>query len=377
MTVPSLGALDGLRVLDLSRHAPGPFVAMMLADHGADVVQIADATFHGEHGQSNDAYMALRGSPADQLSRNKRSIGLDLKSHGGRTVLHRLVERADVLITEWRPGTAERLGADYRTLAALNARLVYCAVSGYGQSGPEARQAGHDLNYVGRSGVLSLLADRNGRPIVPVNILADFGGAAVAAFAILAALTARGRTGRGQFVDASLTDAVRYLATDFASLAGAGLAEPRGGDWVVTGGVPFYDVYETRDGRHVTVAALEDRFFRRLCERLGLTELADAQWRRDTYPAMRAAFASAFLSRTQREWMALLADEDVCVGPVASFTEAVRAAGGDTGAPRLSDTPVRSSAPPAKPFADTDEVLAGLGMSREEIDRLKGSGDVR
>ena len=350
---------------------------MILGDYGADVIQIADPTFHGEHGASTNAYMKLRGSPADQLSRNKRSIGLNLKSPEGLAILHKLAERTDVVIVEWRPGTAERLKADYATLSILNPRLVYCAISGYGQTGAHARDAGHDLNYVARSGVLSLMADRAGRPIVPANIIADFGGGALAVVAILAALQARTHTGRGQFIDCSLTDAARYLATDFAALAMSGRDQPKGGAFVTAGGVPFYDVYETRDGRYVSVAALEERFFRELCTRLGCRELGDAQWRTERHAEMRTTFARIFATRTQAEWMAELGGADVCVTAVPEFSEAVAAAGNDTGAPRLSETPAQVTRPPVAPASDTASILAELGIAEPEAARLKLEGSVR
>lgn len=379
MTVESStpAALQGFRVLDLTRHAPGPFAAMILGDYGADVIQIADPTFHGEHGTSTNAYMKLRGSPADQLSRNKRSIGLNLKSPDGLAIFHKLARTADAVIVEWRPGTAERLKADYATLSALNPRLVYCAISGYGQTGPHARDAGHDLNYVARSGVLSLMADRAGRPIVPANIIADFGGGAMAVVAILAALQARTHTGRGQFVDCSLTDAARYLATDFAALSASGRDQPRGGAFVTAGGVPFYDVYETRDGRYVAVAALEERFFRQLCTRLGCPELGDAQWQSERHGEMRATFARIIFTRTQAEWMADLGGADVCVTAVPEFGDAVAAAGSDTGAPRLSETPARVARPPVAPAADTASILAELGIAGPDVERLERDGSVR
>jgi crotonobetainyl-CoA:carnitine CoA-transferase CaiB-like acyl-CoA transferase len=377
MAAKPQGALEGVKVLDLSRHAPGPFCAMLLADFGAGVIQVCDPATLDHLAPAADAYMQLRGSPHDQLGRNKRSLGLDLKSADGQAILHRLVSQADVLITEWRPGTAERLAADYATLSPINPRLVYCAISGYGQTGPQARRAGHDLNYVGRSGVLSLFTDRQGRPIVPANILADFGGGAMAAVAILAALAARTNSGRGQFIDLSLTDAVRYLATDFASLALAGLEQPRGGSWVVTGGVPFYDVYETKDGKFLTVAALEEKFFRRLCDRLGHPHLGDAQWLSERHHEIRETFAATFRAKTQAEWMVLLGEEDVCVGPVVDFTQAVRAANGETGAPRLSLNPASGRSPTAAPCAHSDDLLAEVGLAATEIARLRRAGIVR
>lgn len=386
MTTVRDGALAGVRVIDLTRHAPGPFCAMMLGDHGADVLQVCDPGQFGGHEPVGDGYSDIRGTTGDQLARNKRSVGLNLKSHAGQAVLHRLAQGADVVVSEWRPGVAERLRADYATLSLLNPRLVYCAISGYGQNGPEARAAGHDLNYVGRAGVLSLMTDQNGSPIVPVNIIADFGGGALAAFAILSALIARERTGRGQFIDASLTGATSYLATDFAAVAVAGIGRPQGGNWLTTGGVPFYGVYATKDGKHVTVAALETKFFHRLVEVLGCLEFAGAQWDRARYPAMRAAFQAAFIGATQAEWLAATLSDDVCIGPVEDFRVAAsrRATerqdstdGALMDAPMLSETPARVRSAPAPRFAHTRDVLAEIGYGADEIVQLCRDGTVR
>lgn len=379
------GALAGLKVLDLTRNAPGPFCAMLLADYGADVIQIVDPSYLGSLVATGDPYMDLRGTPHDELSRNKRSIGINLKSSGGQGVLDRLVHDADVLIIEWRPGVAKRLSADYERLSGLNPRLIYCTITGYGQSGPMALAPGHDLGYLARSGVLSLMRDRSGRPIVPPNLIADFGGATLAAFAILAAVAERARTGRGQLVDVSLTGSAHYLATDVAAPAVHGLENPRGGATAVTGALPFYDVYETKDGRHVTVAALEEKFFRRLCERIGCKEFIERQWNREHYGAMRDAFARAFSLRTQGEWLAELGDDDVCVDPVVELVDACRdqglmATSKDSalipGAPSLSRTPPTRRSEPVLPCAHTDVILPGLGYGAREIADLKATGAV-
>jgi crotonobetainyl-CoA:carnitine CoA-transferase CaiB-like acyl-CoA transferase len=380
------GALEGLKVLDLTRNAPGPFCCMALADFGADVIQIADPGYFGAQTTTGDPYTDLRGTKHDALSRNKRSLGLNLKTEDGQRIFHALARTADVVVVEWRPGVAERLNVGFSVLSQLNRKLIYCAISGYGQNGPKSRLAGHDLNYLAWSGVLSLMTDRTGRPIVPPNIIADFGAGLLAAFAILAAVMARSRTGEGQFIDASLSAGARYLTTDFASLVLANLDRPRGGKWTVTGGLPFYDIYETKDGRHVTIAAFESRFFRHLCKRLGCAEFCDAQWQRDRYDAMRQAFATAFQRRTEAEWLDYLKDDDVCVAPVVAFADATwesRRSNGIEGQvildgpPLLSATPAQLRSAPALPFAHSDTILGEMGCSREEIDRLRSTGAIR
>jgi crotonobetainyl-CoA:carnitine CoA-transferase CaiB-like acyl-CoA transferase len=380
------GALEGLKVLDLTRNAPGPFCCMVLADYGADVIQIADPGYFAAQTKTGTPYADLRGAEHDALSRNKRSLGLNLKSEDGQRIFHALARAADVVVVEWRPGVAERLNVGFSVLSQLNRKLIYCAISGYGQNGPKSRLAGHDLNYLAWSGVLSLMTDRTGRPIVPPNIIADFGAGLLAAFAILAAVTARSRTGEGQFIDASLCAGTQYLATDFISLVLANLDRPHGGGWTVTGGLPFYDVYGTKDGKYLTIAAFEDRFFRRLCQRIDCGEFSDAQWRRDRYEAMRHAFAMAFRRRTAADWLDYLKDDDVCVAPVVEFADAARELHRSKeidaqvildGPPLLSLTPARLRSAPVLPFAHSDTILGEMGWSPEEIDRLRSNGAIR
>jgi alpha-methylacyl-CoA racemase len=376
-----MGPLDGIRVLDLSRLAPGPYCSMLLGDLGADVVRV-------------DAPGAK--APArtyDMLARNKRSIVLDLKTDAGQRVLHRLCERADVLLEGNRPGVTKRLRADYATLSAINPRLVYCSLTGYGQDGPLAEAAGHDINYIAIAGVLSQIGfgpdAPDPRPVPPLNLVADFGGGGLlAAFGIVAALLERERSGRGQYVDAAMIDGAASILSAHYSTAGA-LSKP--GRGLLGGGAPFYRCYTCRDGRHVAVGAIEPKFFAALCEGTGLDFRAEQMDAR-RWPAQARAFAARFLEKTRDEWAEIFAGAphglDACVAPVLELDEAparphavARHAfplGPDgqvhtAPAPRLARTPgeIRRAAP--APGEHAEEVLREAGLAGE-LERLRAEG---
>src|SRR5262245_26805635 len=259
-------ALARFRLLDLSRQLPGPFCSMLLADLGMDVLTVA---------APNDPL----GTGVPLLGRNKRSLTLNLKAPEGRAIFHRLARDADVVLEGSRPGAAARLGVDYATLRELNPRLVYCSISGYGQDGPYRDRVGHDVNYLGFAGVIGLTGQAGGAPVIPGVQIADIGGGALmAAVGILAALAARDETGRGQFVDIAMMDgAVAWqVIHGFRYLVDR--EEPARGDTLLTGHHPCYAIYETRDGRHVTVGALEPHFWRTLCQRLEVPEYAGKQF---------------------------------------------------------------------------------------------------
>jgi crotonobetainyl-CoA:carnitine CoA-transferase CaiB-like acyl-CoA transferase len=377
-------ALSRFRLLDLSRQLPGPFCSMLLADLGMDVVTVTSPTDP----------MAL-GIPL--LARNKRSLTLNLKAPEGRAIFHQLARDADVVLEGSRPGAAVRLGVDYDTLKAINPRLVYCSISGYGQDGPYRDRVGHDVNYLGFAGVIGLTGNAGGPPAIPGVQIADIGGGTLmAAVGILAALWAREETGRGQFVDIAMMDGAlawqvihgfRYLLER---------QEPQRGDTLLTGHHPCYAVYETKDGRHVTVGALEPHFWRTLCERLGFPELTEKQFaegaeREELFQRVRAKFRE----RTMVEWVNELADLDICFGPVATLSEALQDpqarhrgivtemqdARGRTlttlGNPvKLTDTPPTLRTPPPELGQHTDEVLARLGYSPGDIAGLRARGVV-
>ncbi len=290
------GALSRFRMPDLSRQLPGPFCSMLLADLGMDVLAVYSPT-------------DPMGMGIPLLGRNKRSLTLNLKAPEGRAILHRLAREADVVLEGSRPGAAARLGVDYETLGQLNPRLVYCSISGYGQDGPYRDRVGHDVNYLGFAGVIGLTGTAGGPPVIPGVQIADIGGGTLmAAVGVLAALAAREETGRGQFVDIAMLDGslawqvvhvMRYLAER---------QEPARGDTMLTGHHPCYAIYETRDGRHVTVGALEPHFWRTLCQRLGMPEFIEKQFaegaeREEMFRRIRARFRE----QTMAEWVAELA----------------------------------------------------------------------
>ncbi|MFI6504264.1 CaiB/BaiF CoA transferase family protein [Nonomuraea typhae] len=303
------GPLAGVRVLELAGLAPGPFAGMMLADHGADVLRV-------------DRVKAVHDRPrTDVMDRGKHTIGLDLKSPEGVGAFKELARHADVVIEVFRPGVAERLGIGPGDLHAVNPRLVYGRMTGWGQDGPLAPTAGHDIDYIAISGVLSMLGREGNRPTPPINILGDFaGGGLMLAYGVLLALFERERTGRGRVIDAAMVDGAAILFAMFSHGAQSGFWGPRGTNLLDTG-APMYDTYETADGQHVAVGALEPQFWEEMIRLMGLTGLPDrgdrAQW-----PALKARLAEAFRSKTRAEWEAVFDGSDACVSPVLSMTEA-------------------------------------------------------
>jgi crotonobetainyl-CoA:carnitine CoA-transferase CaiB-like acyl-CoA transferase len=331
------------------------------------------------------------------LGRNKRSLSLNLKAEEGRTIFHRLARDADVVLEGGRPGGAAKLGVDYETLRTLNPRLVYCSISGYGQDGPYRNRVGHDVNYLGFAGVIGLTGTAGGPPAIPGVQIADIGGGALmAAVGILAALWGREETGQGQFVDIGMMDgAVAWqVIHTFRHLLDQ--QEPARGDTLLTGHHPCYAIYETRDGRHVTVGALEPHFWRTLCERIGLPEYAARQFDEgDAREEMFERFRARFRERTMVDWVTMLADLDICFGPVATLSEAladpqvrhrqmvveVNDARGNRqrtlGNPiKLSSTPPTIRTPPPRLGEHTDAVLAGLGYSPGDVAGLRDRGVV-
>ncbi len=374
-----VGALDGIRVIDLSRHAPGPYCSMLLADFGADVILVeppGGSTRGGKAGSSWElSHWELERDPAAKrmagLRRNKRSIVLDLKSEADRALIHRMIADADVLLEGFRPGVADRLGVGWETCHELNPRLVYCSLTGAGQDGPGAQAAGHDINYLAQTGVLELVADATGRPVIPVNLLADFaGGGLMAAYAIMVALFHRERTGRGQRIDLAMVDGVFSLLTQAASFHFARGADLRAGRFFLSGQLPQYDVYRCADGRWVAVGALEPWFYDALMRRTGRPDLVGTYRDPAAAATVREHLTAWFGARTGHTAVAELGDEDVCVTLVHTFEEAVRLAEqrgmvvrrGDATmmgiAPRLSETPGRIYADPPGIGEHSDEIRA-------------------
>ncbi|HCT78622.1 MAG TPA: carnitine dehydratase [Micromonosporaceae bacterium] len=305
------GPLHGLKVVELAGIGPGPFCAMFLADLGADVVRI-DRPSGG---------IAAVEYKLDLLNRGKRSVALDLKTEV-ETALQ-LIEKADVLIEGFRPGVAERLGLGPSVCLERNPRLVYGRMTGWGQTGPRAHTAGHDITYIALAGALHTIGSADGPPVVPLNLLGDFGGGAMyLAAGILAALWETKSSGRGQVVDAAIVDGVAHLLTLQWSMLGGGAWRDERGVNLLDGGAPFYGVYETADGQHMAVGPLEPQFFQEMMSRLDLADEVNDYFDRERWGHLRHRIAAAFLSGTQKEWSDKFADSDGCVAPVLSMREA-------------------------------------------------------
>ena len=352
-------------MVELAGIGPGPFAAMLLADLGADVLRI----------DRPGATPPLEPS-ADLLNRGRRSAAIDLKHPDGAAAALELVGRADVLVEGYRPGVAERLGLGPDECLARNPRLVYGRMTGWGQDGPLAPTAGHDLGYVAVTGALSAIGRAGGPPQVPVNLLGDFGGGGMyLVVGVLAALLERGTSGRGQVIDAAIVDGTAHLSTMIVGLLGGGLWQDRRGENLLDTGVPWYDVYETADGAHLAVAALEPQFWAELLDRLGIPD-APSRDDRARWPALRDLLATTIAGRTRAEWEAVFAGSDACAAPVLSWTEAFThphlAARGTyvehhgvvqpAPAPRFSRTPGALGAPPPTPGQHTVEALTEWGV---------------
>ncbi|MBT2441355.1 CoA transferase [Streptomyces sp. ISL-36] len=356
------GPLSAVRVVELAGIGPGPFAAMLLADLGADVVRVDRP---GGSGLGIDpAY--------DLTNRNKRSVLVDLKASGGPAAVLDLVERADILIEGYRPGVAERLGVGPDACLARNPKLVYGRMTGWGQDGPLAADAGHDIAYIAITGTLSMIGpDPDGPPTVPANLVGDYaGGSLYLVVGVLAALQHARAHGEGQVVDAAIVDGAAHLATMIHGMLAAGGWQDRRGVNLLDGGCPFYGTYETSDGGYMAVGALEQQFYDQFVRLLGIEDIAPARKDFGRWAELRTAVADRFRTRTREEWTAVFAGTDACVAPVLSLREApahphlaARATfvhhGGLTQpapAPRFSATPGAVRSGPALPGADTDEV---------------------
>jgi len=377
-----MGPLKGLRVIELAGIGPGPFCAMLLADMGADVVRI-DRTEASGLGVPMDKRFDVNG-------RNRRSVALDLKSPVGHAAVMRLIAGADLLIEGFRPGVAERLGLGPADCHAINPRLVYGRMTGFGQSGPLAQAAGHDLNYIALTGALHAIGPAGGKPVPPLNLVGDYGGGALyLAMGLLAALHERTQSGRGQVVDAAMVDGAASLASVFYGMTAGGRWSDQRGDNLLDGGAPFYDTYETADGKYVSIGALEPKFFAEMAERIGLdARFVKRQYDRKLWPEMRAEMTRILRGRTRDAWCAALEGSDACFAPVLTIAEApqhphaqARQAFIDVGgvvqpgpAPRFDRSTPGPVQPAPAPGAHTDEVLAEAGFSADEIAALHAAG---
>lgn len=378
----SAGPLAGLKVLELESIGPVPFCGMLLADMGADVL-LVDRPFDPQLGVTRERRY-------DLMFRGRRSVTLDLKSSNGVAALLQLAARADALIEGLRPGVLERLDLGPDVLSERNPKIVIGRMTGWGQSGPLAARAGHDIDYIALSGVLHAIGHAGDRPVPPLNLVADFGGGGMLlAFGVCAALIEARRSGKGQVIDAAMFEGASLLATMHQGMAAAGQWQEARGVNVLDSGAPWYDTYETSDGRFVAIGAIEPKFYRELLERLELAnEELPAQDDRVRWPLLRRRFGEVFRTRTREEWCRVFADSDACFAPVLTFNEAqshphhvARASHVDVGgidqpapAPRFSRTPGRvRNAPPVR-GALGREALTDWGFGSVEIEHLRALG---
>jgi crotonobetainyl-CoA:carnitine CoA-transferase CaiB-like acyl-CoA transferase len=383
-------ALEGIRVLDLSRMLPGPYCSMMLADLGAEVIKIEEPII-GDPTRHSPPMIDGQSAPFAQVNRNKKSIAIDLKQAEGRDIFLKLASTADCVLEQFRPGVVDRLGINYAAVAEVNPQIVYCSLTGFGQDGAHRERSGHDLNYLALSGVLGLTTDDRGNPVIPGVQVADLAGGMIAGFAILAALLARERTGRGQYIDVSMFDVMLSMLPIPAAHQFAGNTLGVGDKYVLSGAYPFYNVYETSDGRFMTLGALEPKFWANFCQKVGRHDLTEHQFdageNRDN---LFKEVSAIFKSRTQFEWVELMRDADCCCEPVLSLAEAfahsqtraremVREARGSNikqlgFAYKMSDTPPREASRAPALGEHTDELLGALGYSDDERARLRQAG---
>ena len=379
-----MGALDGVKVLELAGIGPGPFCGMMLADMGADVVRIDRAGSVKEFDENFP--------PNDIISRGRKSIGIDLKNPQGKETVLRLVEASDIFFEGFRPGVAERLGVGPDDCLKRNPALVYGRMTGWGQEGPYANAAGHDINYISLAGVLAHIGRSESGPVPPLNLVGDFGGGGMyLAFGMVCALVEARQSGQGQVVDAAMVDGAASLMSFFYGMMETGFHQQGRGVNLLDTGAHFYDVYECSDGEWISLGSIEPQFYKEMLEKLELDQEEFAsQHDREKWPELKQKMAELIATKTRTEWDQLLAGSDVCYAPVLSAYEAVEhphnverktfvEVAGVTQpapAPRFSRTPGKIERPPAHPGQHSKEVLMQFGFKKEEITELLSSGAV-
>ncbi len=378
------GALNGITVLDLSRLLPGPYASMILADHGARVICLEDQRFAAEAFADNT------------VNRGKEHMSLNLKSEQGKKIFFQLAQSADVVLEGFRPGVTARLGVDYETVKSVNPKIVYCSITGYGQSGPYSGLVGHDANYLSVAGVLDINGEAGGRPLIPGIQIADMaGGGMNAVIGIMLALYSRESTGQGQYIDISMTDGSLSLMSLALTLQQAAGGPLQRGDSLLSHHYAFYNTYETADGRYLSIGALEHRFWKNLCEFFEVPDYIPLQYDENRREEILEFFRRQFKSRSLAHWKEVLANRDICWAPVQNLSEALEdpnfshremvvALSGKEGrrltalgAPvKLSDTPPRVEGMPPDFGADTRAILQELGYEQAAIESLVQEGAV-
>lgn len=383
-----MGALDGMRVLDLSRLLPGPYCSMILADFGAEVIKIEEPG-RGDYSRSFPPIQNGFGYWHLQLNRNKKSVAIDLKSEAGRAAFLQLAQTADVVMESYRPGVLKRLGIDYETVSKLNPKIVYCAITGYGKQGPLVKQADHDIGYVSLAGIVSMSGEPAGKPAIPGVLMADMNAALMAGMSIMMAVRHAEQSGQGQEIDIALYNTALTLMPGAASLYfGSGFVAERGNNWL-TGAYANYNIYETRDGRYVSVGCLEKKFWSNLCTALERVDLLDALDEESNHGKVRQELAAIFKTRTMQEWTDYLTGKDTCVTPILNFDEAMAAEqttanemvltayDDEVGtykqmgfAMKMSVTPGKLQKRAPKLGEDTEIVLRGCGLDESVLKQL-------
>ena len=374
------GPLSGIRILEFEAIGPAPFAGMLLADMGADVL-VVDRPASTDLGLKRERWY-------DVLMRGKRSVTLDLKRDSSKEISLQLISRADALIEGFRPGVMERLGLGPEVALARNPRLVYGRMTGWGQDGPLAPRAGHDINYIALSGVLHAFGRKGEAPVPPLNLVGDFGGGGMLlGFGVACALLEAQRSGKGQVVDAAMVEGASLLAAMFSGFLKAGQFNETRGDNVLDTGAPWYNVYETKDGKYVSIGSIEARFFEELVQRLRLANVPP-QHDRSRWPEMKALFENTFRSKTRDEWVGVFEGSDACFAPVLSFSEARRDAHSisrrshvevkgveqPAPAPRFSRTPPSVRRAPPERGEGGAQALADWGFNETEIKGLISRG---
>ncbi len=379
-----MGPLSGVKMVEFGGIGPPPMCGMLLADMGADILRI-DRTQPSGLGLPVSARYSV-------MDRSRRSVAIDLKTPEGVEAVMRLLEQADGIIEGFRPGVMERLGLGPEAVWARNPRVVFGRVTGWGQTGPLAHAAGHDINYISLIGATHAIGRRDQLPTPPLNLVGDFGGGALyLALGIVAALYEAKQSGQGQVVDAAMTDGAASLMASAYGMYASGLTNSRRGENIVDSGSHFYDVYETADGKFISIASIEAKFYAELLQRLGMEdEVLPEQMDRQGWPEIKERLTKLFRTKSRQEWCDLLEGTDVCFGPVLDYDEApehphnraretfieIDGVAQPAPAPRFSRTPSAVQRPPSEPGADTEEGLLAWSFSRADVERLRQVGAI-